>query len=404
MNSGRFLVAAVVLLAVAVPTAAVTVAETVDSQDDRVDWEGPEVTLSPHEGPNGAYATVENGELEIAFDRLNDDATTRLHNVFTVEATGDRAVDVWVTTDATGVELYRSDDPGEPIDSQAHAVTLQPGESLAVGFEVDSRESVPESDAITVHADEPVEYEPPTEDPDDTPDETPTETPDGTPGGDAEFVVTNLSAPDEVAVGETTEIVATVENLGDDDGEYLAELVVDGTIVDRRPVSVPADERRTVTFERTFDAPGEYELAVASEQRTITVVEPEEPAASFETSDARVREEEVRVGESTRVDVTVENVGDEAGETTVELVVGGTVVDSRTVELEPGESTTVTFEWTFRQPGVFQVGAGGLGAGEVTVLAGSAAEGRMLSSSIQTVVAGPVLALLLLALLWRRYR
>lgn len=383
MNSRLLVAAAAVLLAVAVPTAAVTVAG-----DGPADQEADLVTLAPHEGPNGAYASVDDGELTVAFDRLNDRGRTIVDEVFTVTADTDGPVSVWVTVDDAGGDVYRGDEPGTALDSRQDAVTLQPGESVAVGFAIDTTGSAPAADAVTVHA-EPVDQG---------------STEPGGSSGDADFVVTDLSAPAEATTGEPVQIAATVENVGDADGEYLARLVVDGTVVDSRTVTVPAGETRTVTVERTFDAAGEYELVVGDRSRTITVVRPPEPSAEFETSEARILDDEISAGDSTEVAVTVENVGDAPGETTVELVIGGTVVDSETVELEPGERTTVTFEWSFRQAGVYQVGVGGLDAGKVTVLSGADAEGRQLSSSLQTAAAGPVLVLLLLVLAWRYRR
>ncbi|PSP83446.1 hypothetical protein BRC83_07090 [Halobacteriales archaeon QS_1_68_17] len=144
MLARSFVVAAVIAVALAVPTAAVTMGE-----DDA--GTGGALTIAPSEGPNGEYATVEDGELRVDFDRLNDRATTRADDVVRIAANGSTAARVWVTVDAdAGITVY--DGSGQPIDSRAEAVELRSGEELSVGFEIDTRGSVPDEATITVHA------------------------------------------------------------------------------------------------------------------------------------------------------------------------------------------------------------------------------------------------------------
>ena len=55
------------VLGVVVPTAAVH-----GGGHDQAFAGPPGVSLQPADGPNGEYATVENGELRVDFDRLNE--------------------------------------------------------------------------------------------------------------------------------------------------------------------------------------------------------------------------------------------------------------------------------------------------------------------------------------------
>ena len=64
MRTGALAVAVVVALALAVPMIAMT-----HGGEDDVDGK---VTIAPADGPNGEYATVEDGELRVDFDRLNE--------------------------------------------------------------------------------------------------------------------------------------------------------------------------------------------------------------------------------------------------------------------------------------------------------------------------------------------
>ena len=78
----------------------------------------------------------------------------------------------------------------------------------------------------------------------------------------------------DVEVGESVEVTATVENLGDADGEKNLALSVDGIDVDVESVSVAAGETETVTFTHSFDEEGTFELAVnAAIAGEVTVTE-----------------------------------------------------------------------------------------------------------------------------------
>lgn len=142
MSLDRVAVALVVVLTLVVPTAATSV-----GQDDV----GP-LELAPHPGPNGDYADVVGGDLEVDFGKLADSAVTKAHDVATITVSDDRTYDVWVTVDAgSGVSAYRGDDPSKPI-TEATPARLSAGESVALGFAIDSRADVAGSGTVTVHA------------------------------------------------------------------------------------------------------------------------------------------------------------------------------------------------------------------------------------------------------------
>ena len=291
----RVLLAVLVLcLSVAVPTAAVAT-----QRDDA----GP-VTLAPTEEGNGAYASVEGGELRVAFDRLTERSLTTAHDVFTVTGSADEPVRVWVTVDTEeGVTAYRGDDPSESLGSESEALTLEQGESLSVGFRIDTRTADPDSGTVTVHA-VPVSEggggttasptpdgtdggteQPPDSGGDggtDTPaGDTPTATPGAngtatpTPGQTAPSirVVDVERSPARLLPGERVTVVATVANDGDEAGSVTLPLAVAGERVDAATVTVPADERRQVRFQHRFDEPGRYTLQVGEVPAGAVTVE-----------------------------------------------------------------------------------------------------------------------------------
>ncbi|WP_343772863.1 CARDB domain-containing protein [Natronoarchaeum mannanilyticum] len=305
-----------------------------------------DLSLSPGDS-NGGYADIDaDGQLAVEMDRLNDRATTTADDVFTITNTDDEDARVWVEHDLAGTTIYRGD-PSNTVESRGAAFDLDAGETASLGVRTDTRDADVKPGDLTIRAEG-----------------------DGGP----DFAVTDveiegLDANGSIAVGESARITATVANRGTEGGTHSADLLVDGVEVSQRAVYVPAGERRTVTFERTFQRSGAYEVAVDhTPGGTVTVREPPAPdAASYAVRDAALSSASIAPGENVDVTATIENAGGSTGEFTAELAVGGTVLETRPVRLGPGETTTVTFTRTFEQPGTYEIAVSGATAGELDV-------------------------------------
>ncbi|PSQ47696.1 hypothetical protein BRD19_08640 [Halobacteriales archaeon SW_7_65_23] len=154
--------------AVLFPTAAVPFGEDVDEVAEL-----PNVTMSPTDAPNSVYADVDDdtGEIRLnlteenqrlAGDGVNGDAVTEIDNLFTVTYTGDRGVYVWLTDDEAddNLRFYRDDDPTNSFEGEADGVRLTTGDSIRVGFVVDTTDpdhGVEAIDTFTLHAEYPEE-------------------------------------------------------------------------------------------------------------------------------------------------------------------------------------------------------------------------------------------------------
>jgi len=335
MHTRSLVLIAIAVFFLAVPTMAATVSE------DRAG----ELSLSPGDSSNGEYAQIDaEGELSVEMNRLNDRATTTADDVFTITNTDDEAARVWVEHDLEGTTFYRGDDPNAAVESKGDSIDLGAGETVSLGVRADTRDADIEPGDITIRA-------------------------DGDASPDFEVVdvtVEELDADGSVAAGETVRIAATVANRGEVGGSYVADLTVDGVEVAQRVVYVPAGARRTVTFQRTFERAGEYKISVGGSGAKLTVREPA-AGASFEVRNASLAEMSIRPGESVDVTAAIANTGDSAGEFTAELAVGGVVVESRTVGLDAGEETTVTFTRSFDRPGTYDVAVSGADAGRIEV-------------------------------------
>ncbi len=202
---------------------------------------------------------------------------------------------------------------------------------------------------------------PPSPDPDPEPE------PEPEPGENATFDVKKTTLSDtEIEAGESVDVKAIVENVGDVSGTFTAELIVDGEVVDEQDVDVDAGESETVTFTRAFDSPGAYSIAVNDASAGELVVT-ERPPAEFEVTDATLSDTEIEAGKSVDVTATVENVGDQLGTFTAELIVDGEVVGEQSVTIGTGAEKTVTFTRQFEEAGEYEIEVSGTSAGTLTV-------------------------------------
>ncbi len=181
-----------------------------------------------------------------------------------------------------------------------------------------------------------------------------------------EFEIVDATV-DETTVepGESVEVTATVTNVGGREGEFTAELRVDGTVVESRQTTIGADEEDDVTFTHTFDDPGEYDVDVNdTDVETVTVA----PPAEFEIESTEIGETRIEVGESVEVTATVTNVGGREGEYTADLEQDGETIDSQTVTVPPEESEVASFSPTFDESGSYALSVDGVDVDTLYVL------------------------------------
>lgn len=100
----------------------------------------------------------------------------------------------------------------------------------------------------------------------------------GEPAAEPVFSVDELTVDTQsISVDESATITATIANTGNASGEYTAELLADGAVVDSTTVTVPAGESATVTFEPGFAEPGTYTVSVGDASATLEVTGAAEP-------------------------------------------------------------------------------------------------------------------------------
>lgn len=317
--------------------------ETVDTETVSLEpGETTTVTLSGVVEEAGAYSadvsgtdagtlTVERPAVfELDDGSLNETVITTGETV-TVSAAVDNVGDREGTFEA---ELLVDGDRAETTD-----VALGAGESDTVTFEYEPAEEG--EYALVVAGD------------DNTGDRTETDAGTVTVTTPADLEVTDATlAEDAILEGDSVEVFATVENHGGSADTIALSLEVDGTVVDSTDVAVNGGESVTVTFEERFDETGSYEITVNGvEAGQLTVEKP----ALFEISEASLSEETVLENESVDVSATIENAGDQPGILTTRLRVDGTTEETRAVELDGGESETVSFTYDPPSDGEYDI-------------------------------------------------
>lgn len=167
-------------------------------------------------------------------------------------------------------------------------------------------------------------------------------------------VIGHSLASADIEPGDAVSVEVTLENTGDASGSFTADLSIDGEVVTSTTVTVDAEATEAVTLEHALDETGEYDVAVNDDAvGTVTVAEP--AVADISLIDTSLDTTTLTVGESLTVSVVLENVGDAAGEYTVEVLVDDAVYDTQTVEVDAASEATVEFTPSFDAPGEFTI-------------------------------------------------
>ncbi|QEF93786.1 hypothetical protein FVF72_00595 [Methanothermobacter sp. KEPCO-1] len=193
----------------------------------------------------------------------------------------------------------------------------------------------------------------------------------------ATFVLDNLEVDPVTGLEPLNVNVAVdVTNTGEVAGDYTASLLVNGAVVSQRTLTVNAGETIRVTFTRVLSR-GTYNVTVDGlAPVAVTVLKP----ATFQLSNLRVSPLSGPAPLGITVTVSITNAGDLAGSYTADLMVNGIKVDSRTVNLNGGESTTVTYTRTL-STGTYRVTVDGLPPITVTVTSSGITVDQVISAA-----------------------
>ena len=161
-----------------------------------------------------------------------------------------------------------------------------------------------------------------------------------TPLMPAEFVLSELEAsPGDVSVGDEVTVTVDVANIGELEGSHMVVLKVDGEEYEGYNVTLEPGASTVVSFTIVEDDPGSHSVVIGALTSTFNVLQP----AEFEISDLSIAPDQVEEGGEVTISVSVSNIGEEEGSHTVELKLDGSATDDKSLTLEGGADTTVSF-------------------------------------------------------------
>ncbi|NUB91111.1 hypothetical protein HT576_08765 [Haloterrigena sp. SYSU A121-1] len=177
-------------------------------------------------------------------------------------------------------------------------------------------------------------------------------TTESAPPDPANFQVSITGTNSPVTEGETLEVTASIDNTGDESDTQTISLDVLGGTCDSTSVSLNggSSTSETLTCSTSDGDAGDHTATVSSnddsDSTSVTVEEYTAPA-NF-TVDITDFDWEVTEGDTASFTADIENVGGQSDTQTVELYYEdeSTVVDSTSVTLDGGQSTTETFSYT----------------------------------------------------------
>ncbi|ELY95243.1 hypothetical protein C482_16398 [Natrialba chahannaoensis JCM 10990] len=317
--------------------------ETITLSGDTEGLEPGEYTATVSSDNDTAEVTVTIGDDEPIDDGLqvtieSTNAPVEPGDVLEVDALIENLSDEELTQDIV-LELN-----GEVLDTAE--VTLGPGDSDTITLSGDTEGLEPGEYTVTISSD------------DDS--DSVTITIDDEPVEDGfEVIIEGVTEP--IEVGDLLEVEALIENTSTETITQTIEVALNGEVLDSVEVTLePGDsELVTLSVDTSDLEPGEYTVTVSSEDDsdsvTITIDPETEPGVvSVSITDTNAP---VAPGDTLEVVTAVENTGDEAVTQDLTLTLNGTVLDSVTVELDPGESDTITLSTSTigLEPGTYTI-------------------------------------------------
>jgi hypothetical protein len=179
------------------------------------------------------------------------------------------------------------------------------------------------------------------------------------------FSVTDTQLSHTTAIpDETVTVTATLKNTENRSGTVSPALTVNNEPRTSRHRSIESNGTVSVTFERTFDGAGAYDIAVEDlAVGTVTVPTP----VNRTVGATSVTPTAARTGDPVIASGPVTNTESRSGWTNVSLSVNGQSVETQIVSLAANETGTVSFEYVFAENGTHTVQVGNGTSASLTV-------------------------------------
>jgi hypothetical protein len=165
---------------------------------------------------------------------------------------------------------------------------------------------------------------------------------------EAEFTVSDLTvSPLEPEIFEPVLVTANVTNIGDEQGEYVANLTINGVLEQNQTVTVLGRNSTIVEFTLLKETVQTVTVEIGGLSTSLTFTNPPPSSSKIGLSNLVVNPYEAWPNETITATVTATNVGEEPDSLSLRLMVDDSMVERKIIELAAKETTTV--EFTFNE-------------------------------------------------------
>ena len=174
----------------------------------------------------------------------------------------------------------------------------------------------------------------------------------------AEFTLSNLTIdPPEAGIGQPIMISVNVTNIGDEEGNFSATLIINDLVKETQSVQLLGNESNIVSFTDTENAEGTYFVKIGDLNGTFTITNMP-PPSTLRISNLFTTPYEAWVNEPVTISVNVTNTGNEAITYPLPFKVNDVIRATKAIQLAAGETKTIEANVTESSEGTYSVEVG----------------------------------------------
>ena len=163
----------------------------------------------------------------------------------------------------------------------------------------------------------------------------------------AEFVLSDFAIkPVEVEEGEQVLVSANLTNIGEVEATYLANFTINGIFRANQTILLPGGNFTIIEFTDVEDTAGTYIADIDGLNGSFTVKPAPPTSSNIKLSNLVTSPYESWEGEEITAKVTATNPTSEVDRLSVKLSVDDLLVETKRIELAPGETADLTFNFT----------------------------------------------------------
>ena len=168
----------------------------------------------------------------------------------------------------------------------------------------------------------------------------------------AEFIVTDLKInPSNAEIYEPVLITVNVTNIGDEKGEYVANLTINNILEENQTITVPGRNSTLAEFTVLKEKEGNYTVELGGLNGILTCKIPPASASKIGLSQMGVSPWEAWPNETVTIIVTATNIGEETDSLSLRLTLDDKMLERKVIELAAQETTIVEFKLNETQEG-----------------------------------------------------